>query len=125
MFEPWSGPQAQGGCFAHELALKDEIPVGGLLVLIAATALVMNLLRPPDPPDEGEAILLAKAHLAVHNEFDYPNGYWTRTEWNQRRGSWRVGFLSAGKSGYVMLVEVSRDRSCRTASMDFSFFDLR
>jgi hypothetical protein len=104
---------------------KKQITIGGLLVLVAASALLLSLLRPPAPPDEGQAILLAKAYLQARAEFDYPLGYWARAVWNSKQGTWRVGFVPARKDGGgTILVEVSRDRSCRTAPMDFSFVDL-
>ena len=105
---------------------KKQITIGGLLVLVAVSALLLTLLRPPAPPDEGQAILLAKAYLQDRNEFDYPLGYWARAVWNSKQGAWRVGFVPASRKaeGGTILVEVSRDRSCRTAPMDFSFVDL-
>jgi hypothetical protein len=42
---------------------KKSITIGGLLVLVAVCAILLTPLRPPAPPDEGEAILLAKAYL--------------------------------------------------------------
>jgi hypothetical protein len=104
---------------------KNRTTVGGLLVLVAACALALSLLRPPAPPDEGQAIFLAKAYLQAHNEFDYPSGYWARAVWNAKQGTWRVGFVPARKDGGgSSLVEVSPDRSCRTPLFDHSFFDL-
>jgi hypothetical protein len=104
---------------------KKQITIGGLLVVVAVSALLLSLLRPPAPPDEGQAILLAKAYLQAHEEFDYPLGYWARAIWNSKQGIWRVGFVPARKDGGgTILVEVARDWSCRTAPMDFSFFDL-
>ena len=104
---------------------KKRITIGGLLVLVALCAVLLSLLRPAAPPDEGQAILLAKAYLQTRNEFDYPLGYWARTVWDSEQGTWRVGFVPARKDGGgTMLVEVSRDRSCRTAPIDFSFVDL-
>ncbi len=104
---------------------KKRITIGGLLVVVAICAVLLSLLRPPMPPDEGQAILLAKAYLQTRNEFDYPLGYWARATWNSERGTWRVGFVPARKTeGGTILVEVSRDRSCRTSPNDFSFFDL-
>src|SRR5689334_8357305 len=98
-----------------EWRLKRQTTVGGLLALVALSALTMSILRPVDPPDQAEAIRLARAYLVAHKEFDYPNGYWVRTEWSEKRGSWRVGF-HGHKSGPSLLVEVSRGRSCRTNS---------
>jgi hypothetical protein len=105
---------------------KMQVTVGGLLVLVAGSALVMSLLRPATPPDEGQAIVLAKAHLLKHNEFDYPRGYWARAEWNVTRGTWIVGFLphSPKHGGYSLAVEVLPDRSCRSVSPGLSFFDV-
>lgn len=104
---------------------RVRLTIGGLLLLVAACGLLFHLVRPPTPPDEGEAILLAKAYLAAHREFDYPLGYWARAVWDESRGAWRVGFVPARKDGGgSMLVEVSADRSCRTAAFDFGFFDL-
>jgi hypothetical protein len=104
---------------------KRRITVGGLLVLVAACAVAFSMLRPEAPPDEGQAILLAKAFLQAHNEFDYPSGYWARADWNPKQQSWRVGFVPARKDGGgTMLVEVAPDRSCRATSFDFSFFQL-
>ena len=104
---------------------KKQITVSGVLMLVAGSALVMWLLRPPTTPDEGQAILLAKAYLVTHNEFDYPMGYWARAVWDQTRATWRVGFVPARKDGgCTQMVDVSPDRSCRGASMDFAFFDL-
>jgi hypothetical protein len=105
---------------------NKRITIGGLLVLVAVCAVLLSLLRPPAPPDEGQAILLAKAYLQARDEFDYPRGYWARAIWNSKQGTWRVGFVPASRNyeGGSYLVEVSPDRSCRTAPMDFSFFDL-
>ena len=104
---------------------KRRITLGGLLVLVAACAVVFSLLRPAAPPDEGQAILLAKAYLQAHDEFDYPLGYWARADWNPKRRTWRVGFVPARKDGgATLMVEVSPDRSCRTPSFDYSFFEL-
>ena len=104
---------------------QKRITIGGLLVLVAVSAVLLSLLRPPAPPDEGQAILLAKAYLQANDEFDYPLGYWARAVWNSKQGTWRVGFVPARKDGGgTILVEVSRDRSCRAAPMDFSFVDL-
>ena len=95
-------------------------------MLVAVCALLLGLLRPPAPPDEGQAILLAKAYLQARDEFDYPRGYWARASWDSKRGTWRVGFVPARKDGGgTNLVEVSPDRSCQTPPMDFSFVDLR
>jgi hypothetical protein len=106
-------------------SLRIRVTIGGLLALVAACALAINWLRPPPPPDEGQAILLAKAHLATCNVFDYPLGYWARATWNPKRGVWRVGFVPARKDGGpTQLVEVARDRTCKTPMMDISFFDL-
>jgi hypothetical protein len=100
--------------------------IGGLLVLVAVCALLLSLLRPPAPPDEGQPILLAKAYLQARDEFDYPRGYWARAIWDSKQGTWRVGFVPARKDGGgAYMVEVSPDRSCRTAPIDFSFVDLR
>jgi hypothetical protein len=104
-----------------------QVTVSGLLVLIAASALMMSVLRPPTPPDEGQAIVLAKAYLVARDEFDYPRGYWARAVWDQKRGAWRVGFVPARArkdGGASLMVEVSPDRSCRWGSADISFFDL-
>jgi hypothetical protein len=104
---------------------KRRITVGGLLVLVAGCAVAFSLLRPEAPPDEGQAILLAKAYLQAQKLFDYPSGYWARADWNPRQRTWRVGFVPARKDGGgTMLVEVAPDRSCRTPSFDFSFFQL-
>src|SRR4051812_44165670 len=89
-----------------------RLTVSGLLVLVAASALVMALLRPPAPPNEVEAIALAKAWFSAHNEFDHPKGYWVRTAWDDKLGAWRVGFTGAG--GSSLLARVSPDRSCRS-----------
>jgi hypothetical protein len=105
---------------------SKQMSVGGLLVLVAGFALVMSLFRPPAPPDEGEALVLAKAYLTTNNEFDYPRGYWSRAVWSQERGTWIVGFVphSPKQGGATQAVEVSPDRSCRTASPGLAFFDL-
>jgi hypothetical protein len=104
---------------------KKRTTVGGLLGLVAVCALSFSLARPPAPPDEGQAIFLAKAYLQAQKEFDYPSGYWARAVWNAKQGTWRVGFVPARKDGgYTSLVEVSKDRSCRTPLFDHSFFDL-
>jgi hypothetical protein len=106
---------------------RKQVTVNGLLVLVAASALVMSVLRPPAAPDEGQAIVLAKAFLVAHNEFDYPTGYWVRAVWDQKRGTWCVGFMPATArqdGGAALMVEVSSDRSCRAASTDISFFKI-
>jgi hypothetical protein len=105
--------------------LSKQITVAGLLGLVAVSAVVMSLLRPPGPPDEVEAIMLAKTYLQTNREFDYPTGYWVRAAWDQKLGYWRVGFLGAGGRGSTLLLRVSPDRSCRAEPMDISFFDLR
>lgn len=104
---------------------KKRVTVGGLLILVAASAFAVNWLRPPTPPDEGQAVVIAKAHLVAHNEFNYPRGYWARVVWNPKQGSWYVGFIPARKGGGdTQMIEVLPNRSCRTAPMDFAFFDL-
>ena len=101
---------------------KKQIMIGAFLVLVAADALLLSLLRPPAPPDDGQAILLAEAYLQARDEFDYPLGYRARAVWNSKQGTWRVGFVPSRKDGGgTILVEVSRDRYCRTAPIDFSF----
>jgi hypothetical protein len=100
-----------------------RITLGRLLILVAAIAVVLSLLRSPEPPNEGEAIVLAKEYLVAHGDYDYPHGYWVRTQWNQGRESWRVGFKAPGKKeGPSLMVEVDRDRSCRSAQHDYAFF---
>jgi hypothetical protein len=81
-------------------------------------------MRSPRPPDEGEAILLAKAHLQARNEFDYPRGYWARAVWDPHRGAWSVGFVPARKDGGGnLMVDVYPDRTCREGAIfDHSFF---
>jgi hypothetical protein len=101
---------------------EKGMTIGGLLVLVAVSALVIDLFRPAGPPDEFEAIRLAKAHLAAHNEFDYPNGYWVRTQWDKKRLCWRVGFEPVRHGGgHSFLIAVFRDRSCWTEPIDFYF----
>jgi hypothetical protein len=104
---------------------NKRITISGLLVLVAVCAVLLSLLRPPAPPDEGQAIVLARAYLQSRDEFEYPLGYWARAVWDSKQGTWRVGFVPARKDGGgTILVEVLRDRTCRTPSMDFSFFSL-
>ena len=105
---------------------KKQVTVGGLLMVVAGSALVMSVLRPPTPPDEGEAIVLAKAYLLTHDDFDYPRGYWARAVREETRGSWIVGFVpqSPKQGGYSQAVEVLPNRSCRSSYQGLSFYDL-
>ena len=98
-----------------------SITLGSLLTFVAAAALVLSILRRQPPPNEWEAIPLAKAHFAVHKEFDYPAGYRSHADWDQQRSVWRVEFKpTPDETGYYLCAEVSRDRTCRTVPIDWT-----
>lgn len=105
--------------------MKRRITLRALLAVVAISAVASSWLRSPAPPGEGQAIELARGFLVKHNEFDYPNGCWTRAEWDPAMARWRVGFLGVGGQGASMMVEVAHDHSCRSAPMDFTFFNVR
>lgn len=101
-----------------------RLSVGGLLLLIALIALLLAYLR-STPPNEGQAIMLAKAHFQASNEFSYPKGYWSRADWNPKTQTWRVAFMPATRDGgYSLMTEVFPDKTCKSATFDFSVFDI-
>lgn len=105
--------------------VKKRVTIGGLLVLVAVTGVLLALLRPRGSPDEAEAIQLAKSYLAHQNEFHYPSGYWVRAQWIEG-GSWLVGFMPpAGAGGYSQLVLVFPDRTSLPHPHDPQFFGVR
>ena len=67
-----------GRRFRVRLPGKRRITVGSLLVLARGLRRRLQPAATAAPPDEGQAILLAKRYLQDQNLFDYPMGYWAR-----------------------------------------------